>query len=232
MGAAKSKQMSETVNEALMEITTSYMKSQESNTTDIVDIGQRINLKGSTIRCNTLKIGQTMNSTIKQLSEFSPQQESELKTAISNGLDSKVNEKMTKDSGPLTFLSMPTDQSSKLKNKMKTIINDTVKLSQINEVIRSKSIDQLINAQDSKITALVCDISQDLYIEMIVVDIVKPILNSMKQTEYIQELESEKKTKMFNGMTMTQMVALVVSCIASVIMMMIALAMIKAFKSK
>ena len=231
MGNNKSKQMSETVNEALQDITKSFMVNQQNKSQDSVDLGQFINLNKSKINClGDLNIGQTIDSKITMINEFTPQTTLDLKDAIKNGLDAKVNEKLTKDSGPLTMFSKPTDQSSKLTNKMSMIIDDKLTIDQINDVIRENNVKQKVLAAGSDIVAFDCNITQDMYIDMIVTNIVKPVLNAMKESKYIQELETEKKVDMFNGLGMNQMIALIVSCVASVLMMMIGLAMIKAFK--
>ena len=228
---ARNKQMSETVNESIMDITKTYLQQQINRNHNRINIGQEIKAKGAKFNClGDLIIRQDINTEIKLLNNFDSDATMELKEAIKNGLDAKVNEKLTNDSGPLTLLSRPTSQSVKLENKMKQIVEENMTVEQINEVIRENDIKQKIDLSSSDNIALNCELTQTMYVDIVAKNIVRPVVNALSQSKYIQELETEKKVDMFNGLGMNQMIALIVSCVASVLMMMIGLAMIKAAK--
>lgn len=230
-GRKKDEQISKTVNEAIMEITQEYITTVTNNSTSQVDMKQIIEASNSKFTCTgDFNVNQTVTGKFKEISEFTPQNEMDLKKAIQNGLDNKVNEKLSKDSGPLTMFAKPTKQSSVLENKMKTIINDKVRAENIQNIIKTKNITNRVNLEGAEVYAVNCNLDQKTYVEMISIEIVAPITKMMADTKYLQELSSEKKLVMWNGMSLTQGIVLIVSCVAMVMCMMIALMMMRESK--
>lgn len=229
-------QMTKTVNEALMEITSSYMMNNTTNSVTTVDNAQFSDFTGADFTgCKEINVNQRLDTNITQITELTSEMTLDLQDAINNQLDNKVDEKLNKDSGFLTMFAQHTKQTSELENLMKTSVKKSIQMEKVNNIIKKNVITQAIQASGittGKVAERLCNFTQEMYVNLIVIDVVNDTMNVMSKEKYISKLTSHKKLRMFNGMALSQAIVLIVASIASVLCMFFGLLIMKQMKSK
>ena len=229
-------QMTKTVNEALMEITSRYMMNNTTHSVTTVDNAQFIDFSGADFTgCKEVRVNQQLDTKITQITELTSEMTLDLRDAINTQLDNKVDEKLNKDSGIMTMFAQHTKQTSELENIMKTSVEKSIEMNKVNNIIKKNVITQAIQASGmttGKVAERLCNFTQEMYVNLVVIDIVNDTMKVMSQEQYISKLTSHKKLRMFNGMGLSQAIVLIVASIASVLCMFFGLLIMKQMKSK